>query len=281
MISSTVAVGSTRRRFLARLVPGRLTQPHPGPGARPPGLDGANGGEEIGHGPRAISILPFFGEPFRELEAPTKLVATVAHISARSGSAPSDAALVAAARAGEPWAREALFRRHARLANGLAFRLLGRDDQDIDDIVQDAYVTVLDKLDRLEDPQAFASFLSSIVVHRVSRLLRRRRLARRLGLLPRAVPIDPTSFMAATAPPDAVAELRSIYAIVEDLPTDERLALLLRRVEGLPLEEVARLCDCSLATVKRRIAAAEARLEAVATSAPPSSAPARAGRTGT
>jgi RNA polymerase sigma-70 factor (ECF subfamily) len=188
-------------------------------------------------------------------------VAAVAHIPARSSAAPSDAALVVSARAGEAWAREALFRRHARLANGLAFRLLGRD-QEVDDIVQDAYVTVLDSLNRLQDPQAFASFLASVVVRRIARVLRRRRLARRLGLLPPAVPIDPTSFIAATAPPDAASELRSIYAIVDDLPTDERIALVLRRVEGLPLDEVAELCGCSLATVKRRISAAEAKLHA-------------------
>jgi RNA polymerase sigma-70 factor (ECF subfamily) len=205
-------------------------------------------------------------------------VATVAHISARSPAGPTDAALVVAAREGEAWAREALFRRHARMANGLAFRLLGRDHE-VDDVVQDAYVTVLDRLHRLEDPQAFAAFLGSVIVHRVRRVLRRRRLARRLGLLPRAVPIDPTAFVASTAPPDAVAELRSLYAIVEELPTDERLALLLRRVEGLPLEEVAALCDCSLATVKRRIAAAEKHLAAA--DAPQEPRPACAGGTGT
>jgi DNA-directed RNA polymerase specialized sigma24 family protein len=32
---------------------------------------------------------------------------------------------------------------------------------------------------------------------------------------------------------------------------------MLRCVEGLPLDEVAEKCDCSLATVKRRIAQAQ------------------------
>lgn len=185
-------------------------------------------------------------------------MATVTYISTRPPG-PTDAALVVSARAGEAWAREALFRRHARMANGLAFRLLGRD-QEVGDVVQDAYVIVLDRLHSLQDPQAFASFLAGVIVRRVRRVLRRRRLARRLGLLPAREPIDLTAFIAATAPPDAVAELRSIYKIVDELPTDERLALLLRRVEGLPLEEVAQLCGCSLATIKRRIATADKRL---------------------
>jgi RNA polymerase sigma-70 factor, ECF subfamily len=36
-----------------------------------------------------------------------------------------------------------------------------------------------------------------------------------------------------------------------------RIAWMLRRVEGLPLAEVATLCDCSLATAKRRITDAD------------------------
>src|SRR5262245_12312653 len=54
----------------------------------------------------------------------------------RSGAGPTDAALVVAARAKERWAQEVLFRRHAPRLNGLAYRVLGRDDE-IDDLVQD------------------------------------------------------------------------------------------------------------------------------------------------
>jgi RNA polymerase sigma-70 factor (ECF subfamily) len=185
-------------------------------------------------------------------------VSNVAHLPARGG-APSDAALVVAARAGEVWAREALFRRHAVAANRLALRLLGRDHE-VEDVVQDAYVIVLGGLDRLQDPQAFGSFLAGVIVRRVRRVIWRRRLARRLGLIPGAEPIDLGVLLAPDAPADVVAELRSIYAVVDELPADERVALLLRRVEGVPLEEVARLCNCSTATAKRRIAAAEQRL---------------------
>jgi RNA polymerase sigma-70 factor, ECF subfamily len=190
-------------------------------------------------------------------------MAHVVSLAARQHAGPSDAALVTAARAGEAWASEALFKRHAQLANGLAFRLLGRD-QEVADVVQDAYVIVLRRLDSLNDPQAFASFLASVVVRRVRYVLRRRRFARRLGLLPALKPIDTAMFISKTAPPDAIVELQAIYRILDDLPTDERLALVLRRVEGLPLEEVARLSECSLATAKRRIKAAEDRLESMA-----------------
>lgn len=177
----------------------------------------------------------------------------------RSGSGPTDATLVIAARGGEPWAREALFRRYAPMVNGLALRVLGRD-MDVDDLVQDSFVQALDGLDRLNEPQAFAAWMASIVVRTASKLLRRRKLLTRLGLRRAGDPIDVDTLLSRTAPPDEAAELRAIYALVDSLPVDVRVPLLLRRVEGMSLEEIAEATGKSLATVKRKLAEGERRL---------------------
>jgi len=176
----------------------------------------------------------------------------------RSGIGPSDAALVLAARAGENWAREALFRRHASMLNGLAYRIMGRDD-DVDDLVQDSFVEALGSLDRLRDPQAFAGWIGSILVRTARKTLRRRKLMRRLGLYHGPV-IDPDALLGTSTAPDVAADLRAVYALVEALPVEQRVALLLRRVEGLGLEEIAQAMGRSLATVKRRLGDAEAAL---------------------
>src|SRR6202012_5006944 len=105
-----------------------------------------------------------------------------------SGAGPSDAALVVAARGGEPWALEALFRRHAPRLNAVAFRILGRDDE-IDDLVQDTFVAAFASLQRLADPNAFASWIASILVRQGLKKIRRRRLLGRLGLGRAAAPI--------------------------------------------------------------------------------------------
>jgi RNA polymerase sigma-70 factor, ECF subfamily len=176
----------------------------------------------------------------------------------RSGSGPSDAVLVTAARAKEAWAMQALFQRHAPLVNGLAYRLLGRDAE-VDDVVQESFVQALDHLDTLKEPQAFASWIASIVVRTVSKLLRRRKLLSRLGLR-RDEPIDVETLVGRNVPPDAAAELRAIYARIGEMPVDVRVPLVLRRVEELSLEEIAERTGKSLATVKRRIAEGEAML---------------------
>jgi RNA polymerase sigma-70 factor (ECF subfamily) len=165
---------------------------------------------------------------------------------------------VVAARADEPWAKEALFRRYITMVNGLGFRLLGRDS-DLEDLVQDSFIEAWRSLPKLEQPQAFGSWLGSIVIRTAHKMIRRRRLASRLGLR-RSEPIDVDALISPTAPPDVRSELQAIYRAVESLPASTRTAFILRRVEGLPLDDIAKSLGTSLATVKRRIADAEKRL---------------------
>ncbi len=60
--------------------------------------------------------------------------------------------------------------------------------------------------------------------------------------------------------PEVVAELGRIYAVVDQLSTQARLVLLLRRVDGYSLPEIARMFGCSLSTAKRRMLEAERAL---------------------
>jgi RNA polymerase sigma-70 factor (ECF subfamily) len=177
----------------------------------------------------------------------------------RSGAGPTDAALVTAARAGEAWAQQALLTRYARLVLGLAQRMLG-NQHDADDLAQDVFIKALTRLDSLSNPQAFESWIASITVRSASKQLRKRALLTRLGLR-RAAPLDLDLQLSASAPPDVAAEISLIYRLFERLSADERIALVLRRVEGMALPEIAEHTGLSLATVKRRLKAAEERLE--------------------
>lgn len=168
---------------------------------------------------------------------------------------PTDAALVTAAKAGENWAQEALFRRYSRMVNGLAFRIMGRDG-DVDDLVQDSFLEALRHLDRLDNPQAFASWLGSIVVRTAGKRLRRRSLLNRLGLR-RSTPIDADTILSRDAPPDVRAELARIYTSLDQMHHEARTAIVLHRVEGMSLPEAAESMGISLSTIKRRIQSAE------------------------
>ena len=81
----------------------------------------------------------------------------------------------------------------------------------------------------------------------------------RLGLRSNQ-PVDVDEVVSRTAPPDVAAELRAVYALLETLPVEERIALVLRRVERLEIPEIAEQMRLSISTVKRRLNAAETRL---------------------
>src|SRR5206468_1411078 len=58
--------------------------------------------------------------------------------------------------------------------------------------------------------------------------------------------------------PDDRAELALFDRLLSEMQGDLRIAWMLRRVEGFELTEIAAMCGCSLATVKRRIGRADA-----------------------
>lgn len=171
----------------------------------------------------------------------------------------TDAELVERALGGDARAKEALYRRHVRLVTGLAHRLLGGNE--VDDLVQDAFVAAFERLADLRNPQAFAKWIGMIVVHTARKRIRRRRLKRRFFLErspERAIEVRISN----DAPPDVAVELRALYALLESLPTDVRVALVLRRVEGMTVPEIAEAMGLSPATIKRRLQDGEVLLAA-------------------
>lgn len=168
-----------------------------------------------------------------------------------------DAILVERSLKGDQWSEEMLYRRHAALLLGMCTRLL-RDGADAEDVVQDAFVDALEELATLRDPAQFRGWLTGIAVHKVHRRLRRRKLLRALGLWePRSVE-SLESCLAPGISAEHYADIVCLDVALRKLADALRIAWQLRYIEGFKLEEVARHCGCSLATVKRRIAEADA-----------------------
>jgi RNA polymerase sigma-70 factor (ECF subfamily) len=162
-----------------------------------------------------------------------------------------DETLVGRARRADGDAFESLYRRHAEFAFNLAVRIQG-SATDVEDVVHDAFLKAQERLTDLRDSAAFRPWLGSIVVRLVRTRLRRRKLLGALGLTnPDPVEID--SLAAPDADPEARALLAQVYALLQTLAPDDRIAWTLRYVERHRLETVAVMMDCSLATAKRRI----------------------------
>lgn len=175
----------------------------------------------------------------------------------KSSEALSDEELVRRALTGDRWGREMLYRRHAGSLLAMTVRLLANRGE-AEEIVQDTFVTAFEQLGTLREPGAVRGWLGQIAVNLVRRRFRRGRLMRFLGLDRGA---DDATLEALADPgvsSDQRAELALVDRLLRGMSPALRLAWMLRRVDGLELGEVASLCGCSLATVKRRIAGADA-----------------------
>lgn len=191
---------------------------------------------------------PASGQGFRTSEAAAPGIEALA-----------DAQLVALARAGDREAFEALYRRHAAFALNLAVRIQGSIG-DVEDVVHDAFLRAHECLDELREDSAFRAWLASIVVRMVRSRLRRARLLGSLGLSTQQ-PIDLDALAAEGAGPEVRALLAQVYGVLRRLPVDQRIAWTLRYVEKHTLPDAAQIVGCSLATVKRRVSAAQAALD--------------------
>jgi RNA polymerase sigma-70 factor (ECF subfamily) len=152
------------------------------------------------------------------------------------------------------------FRAYSRLVASIGFRILGRRSE-VEDLVQDVFVEAGKYAARIEDPAALKHWLITVTVRAARHRLRRARFAAMLGF---GAPVSYEDVAGADASPSERALLAEVYRVLDRLPVNDRIAWTLRHVQGESLAEVAELCGCSLATAKRRIAAAhEAITEAL------------------
>lgn len=172
----------------------------------------------------------------------------------------SDTELVRRARALDSWAEEAIYRRYAAMILGMSKRLLA-DTAEAEDVTQDTFARAFQSLAQLREPERLRQWLTQIAVSKVHRRFRRRKLLRALGLADSTSDATLEQLASTNCSQETRTELALLAKALDKLSALERVAWMLRHVEGLPLEEIAQECECSLATVKRRIVAAGERIE--------------------
>jgi RNA polymerase sigma-70 factor, ECF subfamily len=173
--------------------------------------------------------------------------------------APADD-LLAMALAGDPRTGTMLFDRFEQQVNRIVWRLLGADDAH-DDLVHDIFVALLAGLRNVRDPDALDGWVAVVTINKVRSEFRRRRF-RRLWQHHEPAALDRVAGPA--SPYEARDLLRRTYDVLARLPANERIAFTLRFIDEQPLTAVAAACDCSLATIKRRIQSARARFRRLA-----------------
>jgi RNA polymerase sigma-70 factor (ECF subfamily) len=178
------------------------------------------------------------------------------------------ALLVARARAGDAAAFERIMLETERKVVAVAWHMLG-NREDARDAAQEVFLRVYKYLDRYQPAQDFNGWLYRITIN-VCRDAARKRAARPDGLQFAPRPGDAKERdLPEAASGDMNAEEQAIRAqqrawllsALKTLPEKERAAFVLRDLEGLTTEEVARVLRSRPVTVRSQISSARAKLK--------------------
>ena len=167
----------------------------------------------------------------------------------------ADELIVERIRGGDIALYEILVRRHnQRLYRTI--RAILRDDKDVEDVMQQAYVDAYMHLDQFRGTAKFATWLTRIAVNRAIRSGQGER--RQLALVSRDADDFAIEHTAAPGldPEHAMYghELKQILeSLVDDLPDPFRLVFVMREVEGLSTAETAATLSINEDTVKTRL----------------------------
>jgi RNA polymerase sigma factor (sigma-70 family) len=175
----------------------------------------------------------------------------------------SEEALVAGLRAGEPEACDRVYRLYARDVWRMLYRILG-DDGDLDDLHHEVFVQVLRSAARFRHEATLKTWIIGIAVNCArSKLRAKRRRSWLRFMAPEDLPEQPDG-----EETDTSMTVDAVYQLAGRLPTDERIVLLLRYVEGMSTTEIAAALHVSAGTAKRRLARATHRFMTLAAGHP-------------
>lgn len=136
--------------------------------------------------------------------------------------------------------------RHAR-------RLVG-DDSSAWDVLQEAWLSMLKSLRRLDDPAAFAPWAYRVVTLRCVDHVRRRQRQRKVE---QALPAP------ATTEPEKDDDVERLRTALDELGVEQRALLSLHYREELRLERIAEILGVPVGTVKSRLHHARAELKKI------------------
>jgi len=172
-----------------------------------------------------------------------------------------DGELAEALRHGAPTAAERLVAAYGSRAYRLAIGIT-RNGSDAEEVVQDAFCSVIRSIETFRGESAFGSWLYRIVVNAAYQKLRGRAARPATISLDDVVPSfhddgragSLADWSASLDDPARSTELRlTLAAAIDELPADYRATLVLRDIEGLATAEVAEALGLTIPNVKSRL----------------------------
>ncbi len=159
---------------------------------------------------------------------------------------------------------EELFERYSSMVSSLVFRILG-DQQEALDVSQEVFLTIFRKMDSFRGESSLKTWIYRIAVHRAANRFRWWNRLRRRGTVSLEEHLARNSEREFSgdlnsgiqSPEEALLqqeERTEIERLLLQLPVQQRIAVVMRDIEGLSYEEIAESMQINVGTVKSRIA---------------------------
>lgn len=172
------------------------------------------------------------------------------------GAENAEIALARRVVAGEPSAQREVWDRYARMVHGVLRRALGAD-HDFDDLLQDVFLRVFDRVAGLRELGALRSFIYSVTIRVVRWEIRRAQSRRRQA----AALLHHDGSGVVTVDHETRDLLARVEGVLDRMPQKERAVFVLVHVEGQGLAEIAEGLGISLSTAKRWLKRGVRRIE--------------------
>ncbi len=167
---------------------------------------------------------------------------------------PSDEVLTAAAAKGDESAIEQLYERYRRPVYSYLNRMLNNDTMSADDIFQELWIKVINKLPDYHESGKFSAWLFRVARNQVLEHFRREKSRSKLGVLTDDGEL-PEQAGSSEEPQSMVAagELQIRLAQLLDTMPGEQKEVFLMRQNGLSFKEIAEIQKCPINTALGRM----------------------------
>lgn len=170
----------------------------------------------------------------------------------------SDRELVERVKRGERRAFDLLVLKYQHRIANLVARYVP-DQSEVLDVSQETFIKAYRAISRFRGDSAFYTWLYRIAINTAkNHLAAQTRRPRESGIDPADIEqLEGAAEWWENVTPEGLAlteEIRqTVIAAIEDLPEDLKVAISLRELEGLSYEDIARVMECPIGTVRSRI----------------------------
>jgi RNA polymerase sigma-70 factor (ECF subfamily) len=168
----------------------------------------------------------------------------------------SDEEIVRKCRLGDPGAFDTLVDRHQRTVYGVAIRMM-RDRDDAEDVAQNVFVKMYEKLHTYDEQHKFFSWMYRIAMNECLNALKYRSKFDTLD------GVDIPEERDDGADDSVVAMENKVQHGLMALGVEQRALVILRHMQGLSYEEMGQVLDIPVRTVKSRLYAARQTLKVI------------------